>query len=154
MSGDSEIEALRQLVEKKEATVRGWTDDVESYIRRYENTNIPIDQDQLALRKKAKANAEAELQGLKQELTSSLAVGSITTAGRAAVDTEKREVVRVMEARAMGLGGAVRVAARVRKETGAGGMATRKKYRRRNKRKTNHYKKKTKRYTKKRNMRY
>jgi len=36
----------------------------------------------------------------------------------------------------------------------AGGMATRKKYRRRNKRKTKHYKKKAKRYTKKRNRRY
>ena len=34
------------------------------------------------------------------------------------------------------------------------GMATRKKYRRRNKRKTKHYKKKTKRYTKKRNNYY
>jgi len=36
----------------------------------------------------------------------------------------------------------------------AGGMATRKKYRRRNKRNTKHYKKKAKRYTKKRNRRY
>ena len=35
-----------------------------------------------------------------------------------------------------------------------GGIATRKKYRRRNKRKTKHYKKKAKRYTKKRNRRY
>ena len=153
MSGDSEIEALRQLVEKKEATVRGWTDDVESYIRRYENTNIPIDQDQLALREEVKANAEAELQGLKQELTSSLAVGSITTAGRAAVDTEKRAVREQTELEAAVMKG-VGWDAMVRKETGAGGMATRKKYRRRNKRKTKHYKKKTKRYTKKRNMRY
>ena len=139
MSGGSEIEELRQLIEYKKEAVKWWKEDIERYTKRIRKATssdlFQLDlRKQLELRKEAMANAEAELQELEPELTKSDDTGVITEAGLAAVNAARWYA---MERRKIG------------------GMATRKKYyRRRNKRKTKHYKKKTKRYTKKRNMRY
>ena len=94
MSGGSEIEELRQLIEYKKEAVKWWKEDIERYTKRIRKATssdlFQLDlRKQLELRKEAMANAEAELQELEPELTKSDETGVITEAGLAAVNAAR-----------------------------------------------------------------